>query len=105
MRPLSCQLFHRRCNELTWHDCCGYVDINCTTIAVSAGGDSYKYELLKRQSLDDTNRIQEAETAARVLREQLKQQTRRADEIRDSRHEVELEVRGRCLSATFSRAS
>eukprot|EP00750_Incisomonas_marina_P000528 INCI1041.2.p1 GENE.INCI1041.2~~INCI1041.2.p1 ORF type:complete len:1179 (-),score=296.47 INCI1041.2:265-3801(-) len=54
---------------------------------------SYKYELLKRQSMEDSNRMEEMNNAARVLREKLKQETRRADSLRDAQGEAELEVK------------
>ena len=54
---------------------------------------SYKYELLKRQGLEDADRIEEMQAAARVLREQLKQETRRADAMRDAQNESDLEVK------------
>lgn len=54
---------------------------------------SYKYELLKRQSMDDTNRIEEGHAKARELREKLKQETRRTNTLRDTQLEGELKIK------------
>ena len=43
--------------------------------------------------MEDSNRMEEMNNAARVLREKLKQETRRADSLRDAQGEAELEVK------------
>ena len=55
---------------------------------------SVQFEMLKRQSIEDANRMEELQAAARAMREQLKQEARRADAARDAQSETELEVRG-----------